>query len=85
MGFGSAEYVHTFVEAKKMAFEDRAKFYADPDLNKLPIKGLISNEYAAERNKLINPDRAATILPDGNPEHGNTIYLTTADKDGNMV
>ena len=85
MGFGSAEYVHTFVEAKKLAFEDRAKFYADPDFNKLPIKGLISKEYATERNKLINPDRAAKILPSGNPEHGNTIYLTTADKDGNMV
>jgi len=85
MGFGSAEYVHTFVEAKKLAFEDRAKFYADPDFNKLPIKGLISKEYATERNKLINPDRAAKILPAGNPEHGNTIYLTTADKDGNMV
>jgi gamma-glutamyltranspeptidase/glutathione hydrolase len=85
MGFGSAEYVHTFVEAKKLAFEDRAKFYADPDFNKIPIKGLISKEYATERNKLINPDRAAKILPAGNPEHGNTIYLTTADKDGNMV
>ena len=85
MGFGSAEYVHTFVEAKKLAFEDRAKFYADPDFNKLPIKGLISKEYATERNKLINPDRTAKIFPAGNPEHGNTIYLTTADKVGNMV
>jgi gamma-glutamyltranspeptidase/glutathione hydrolase len=85
MGFGSAEYIHTFVEAKKLAFEDRAKFYADPDFNKLPIKGLISKEYANERNKLINPNRSAKIYPAGNPEHGNTIYLTTADKDGNMV
>lgn len=85
MGFGSTEYIHTFVEAKKLAFEDRAKFYADPEFNKLPIKGLISKEYARERNKLINPNRAAKIYPPGNPEHGNTIYLTTADKDGNMV
>ena len=85
MGFGSAEYIHTFIEAKKLAFEDRAKFYADPDFNKLPIEGLISKEYALERNKLINPDRAAKTYPAGNPEHGNTIYLTTADKDGNMV
>ena len=85
MGFGSAEYIHTFVEAKKLAFEDRAKFYADPDFNKLPIKGLISKTYANERNKLINPNRSAKIYPAGNPEHGNTIYLTTADKDGNMV
>lgn len=85
MGFGSAEYVHTFVEAKKLAFEDRAKFYADPEFNKLPVKGLISKEYAKERNKLINPNRAAKIYLAGNPEHGNTIYLTTADQDGNMV
>ena len=85
MGFGSAEYIHTFIETKKLAFEDRAKFYADPDFNKLPIEGLISKEYAKERNKLINPDRAAKTYPAGNPEHGNTIYLTTADKDGNMV
>jgi gamma-glutamyltranspeptidase/glutathione hydrolase len=85
MGFGSADYIHTFVEAKKLAFEDRAKFYADPEFNKLPIKGLISKEYARERNKLINPNRAAKVYPPGNPEHGNTIYLTTADKDGNMV
>lgn len=85
MGFGSAQYVHTFIEAKKLAFEDRAKFYADPAFNKLPVEGLISKEYANERNKLINPDRAAKTYPAGNPEHGNTIYLTTADKDGNMV
>ncbi len=85
MGFGSPDYIHTFVEAKKLAFEDRAKFYADPDFNQLPIKGLISKAYAAERNKLINPKRAAKTYPAGNPEHGNTIYLTTADKDGNMV
>lgn len=85
MGFGSAEYIHTFVEAKKLAFEDRAKFYADPEFNKIPVKGLISKEYAKERNKLINHDRAAKVYAAGNPEHGNTIYLTTSDKDGNMV
>ena len=85
MGFGSADYIHTFVEAKKLAFEDRAKFYADPAFNQLPVQGLISKEYAKERNKLINPNRAAKTFPAGNPEHGNTIYLTTADKDGNMV
>ena len=85
MGFGSAGYIHTFVEAKKLAFEDRAKFYADPDFNKLPVNGLISKEYARERNKLIDPKRSAKVYPAGNPEHGNTIYLTTADKDGNMV
>jgi gamma-glutamyltranspeptidase/glutathione hydrolase len=85
MGFGSEAYIHTFVEAKKLAFEDRAKFYADPQFNQLPVKGLISKEYATERNKLLNPDKAAKNYSAGNPEQGNTIYLTTADKDGNIV
>ena len=85
MGFGSAEYIHTFLETKKLAFEDRAKYYADPDFNKVPIQKLISKEYAKERMKLFNPTRAATSYPAGNLETGNTIYMTVADKDGNMV
>ena len=85
MGFGSAEYIHTFLETKKLAFEDRAKYYADPDFNKVPIQKLISKEYAKERMKLFNPARAATSYPAGNLETGNTIYMTVADKDGNMV
>ena len=87
MGFGSKEYIHHFVEAKKLAFEDRAKFYADPDFNNIPVKQLISKEYAAERRKLINPNRASQIVEPGNPnlEEGDTVYLTVADKDGNMV
>jgi len=85
MGFGSAEYIHLFLEAKKLAFEDRAKFYADPAFSKIPVKGLISEEYGKKRATLINPNRAATSFPPGEPEAGNTIYLTTADKDGNMV
>jgi gamma-glutamyltranspeptidase/glutathione hydrolase len=85
MGFGSAEYIHTFVETKKLAFEDRAKYYADPDFNKIPIEKLISKTYAQERLKLFDPARAAKSYPTGNLETGNTICLTTADKDGNMV
>ena len=87
LGFGSKEYIHLFVEAKKLAFEDRAKFYADPDFNKIPVKELISKEYAAERRKLINPDRASRKLPYGDPfgKEGDTIYLTVADDEGNMV
>lgn len=85
MGFDSPEYIHLFLEAKKLAFEDRAKFYADPAFSKIPVKGLISKEYAKKRAALINPNRAATSFPPGEPEAGNTIYLTTADKDGNMV
>ena len=85
MGFGSAEYIHHFIEAKKLAFEDRAKYYSDPAFNDIPVQELISKEYADKRRKLINPDRAARIVSAGNPENGNTIYLTVADKEGNMV
>lgn len=85
--FGSPEHIHLFVEAKKLAFEDRAKFYADMDFVKIPVKELISKEYANERRKLINPMRAAKTYDAGNPalKDGDTIYLTVADKEGNMV
>ncbi|SEB03013.1 gamma-glutamyltransferase [Alkalimonas amylolytica] len=86
MGFNSAESIHTMVEAKKLAFEDRAKFYADSDFSQQPIAGLISEAYGRERAKLIG-ERAAQRVDAGNPHlyEGDTIYLTTADKDGNMV
>ncbi|MCS7013078.1 MAG: gamma-glutamyltransferase [Chloroherpetonaceae bacterium] len=85
--FGSKEHIHLFVEAKKLAFEDRAKYYADPDFAKVPVAALISKEYANERRKLISMERAARRIEAGNPalKEGGTIYLTTADKDGNMV
>jgi gamma-glutamyltranspeptidase/glutathione hydrolase len=85
MGFGSPEYMHLFIEAKKLAFEDRAKFYSDPDFNELPVEKLISKSYGKERAKLINLNRAGRSYPAGEPDTDNTIYLTTADKDGNMV
>jgi gamma-glutamyltranspeptidase/glutathione hydrolase len=85
MGRGSAEWFHLFVEAKKLAFADRAKFYADPAFNKLPTAELISKAYAAERGKLLSMDHAATEVPPGNPrlEKGDTIYMTVVDKDRN--
>jgi gamma-glutamyltranspeptidase/glutathione hydrolase len=85
MGFGSPEYMHLFIEAKKLAYEDRAKYYSDMDFNNIPIEGLISKKYGKERAGLINPERAARAYPAGELEQGNTIYLTTADKEGNMV
>jgi gamma-glutamyltranspeptidase/glutathione hydrolase len=85
MGFGSAGYIHAFVEAKKLAYEDRAKYYSDPQFNELPIEKLIAKEYAAERRELIDPDRAADTYPAGELEQGNTIYMTVADAHGNMV
>ena len=85
MGLFSPEYIHLLVEAKKLAFEDRAKYYADMDFSPVPVAGLLSKEYAAERRLLINPDRAARRYDAGIPEPQNTIYLTVADQDGNMV
>lgn len=85
MGFGSAEYLHLFIEAKKLAFEDRARCYADPEFVIIPYTKLVSKEYARERAKLIDLNRAARSYEPGNLGTGNTIYLTVADKDGNMV
>lgn len=87
MGPTSADYWHLFVEAKKLAYEDRAKFYSDPDFNKLPIKELISKPYAAQRRKLIKMDEALTKVKPGDPKLGkaDTIYLTVVDKDRNCV
>ena len=86
MGFNSVDSLHTLIEAKKLAFEDRAKFYADTDFSSQPIDTLISLEYGKKRAQLIT-DKAAKTLQAGNPNllTGDTIYLTTADKDGNMV
>jgi len=84
--FGSTEHVHLFVEAKKLAFEDRAKFYADPAFAEAPIDWLLSKEYAAERRKLISMDKAMKAVEPGTHKlDGDTIYMTAADKDGNMV
>ncbi|PWU04182.1 MAG: gamma-glutamyltransferase [Bacteroidetes bacterium] len=83
-GYGSKEHVHLFTEAKKLAYEDMAKYYGEPNGQKIPVAQLISKEYAAERRKLINPNLAGVYEP-GPISPGHTIYLTVADKDGNMV
>ncbi len=86
-GFGSFEHVHLFTEAKKIAFEDRARWYADPEFAPAPVEALISDAYADQRRQLIDPQRAAKTVEAGNPalNDGDTIYLTTADADGMMV
>src|SRR3954449_11186206 len=106
----SPETLHAMIEAKKIAWADRAKFYADPDFVKIPLSGLLSKQYAAERRKLIDPNRAAKTAEAGNPQNGadapprhtgisargragsssliddgDTIYMCTADDEGNMV
>jgi gamma-glutamyltranspeptidase / glutathione hydrolase len=85
MGFGSADYIHVWTEAKKLAFEDRSKYYADPFFNKIPVAQLISKKYATERRKLIDMNKASKIYDPGIIEGPNTVYLTVADKAGNMV
>ena len=84
-GFGSAEHVHLLVEAKKLAFEDRAKYYADPAFARIPVKQLVSKKYATQRRKLIDPAKAAVRYDPGVLREGDTIYLTTADASGMMV
>ena len=85
LGLYSTEYIHLFIEAKKLAFADRAKFYADPRFAKLPIETLLSKDYATKRRQEINPKKAALVDASGLPQYGDTVYLTTADQDGNMV
>jgi len=86
LGFQSPASLHLQIEAKRLAFEDRARFYADPDFAKIPIDWLISKDYAAERAKLIHPDRILTpVVPGEAPSHGDTTYLCAADRDGTMV
>jgi gamma-glutamyltranspeptidase / glutathione hydrolase len=110
MGRNSPDTLHTMIETKKIVWADRAKFYADPAFAKIPLKNLLSKEYAAERRKLIDPNHAAKSVSPGSVEagvspanpaasqptrlppqarsvidEGDTIYLCTADDEGNMV
>ncbi len=87
MGAGSADTLTAMFEAKRLAYEDLAKWYADPAFVKVPMKGLLSDAYADERRTLIHLDHANPDLGAGDPKlhEGDTIYLTTADKDGMMV
>ena len=84
MGIDSAEYVHLFTEAKKLAFEDRAKYYADPIFSDIPTEILISKKYSDDRRSLINKNKSSSRY-DAGLETGDTIYLTVADQYGNMV
>lgn len=82
---GSAEYLHLFLEAKKLAFADRARYYADMDFAEVPVKELISKTYAATQAKRIDRNHAARDVPPGDPKlaHGDTVYITVVDKDRN--
>lgn len=86
MGVGSADLLHVMVEAKRLAFEDVAKFYADPAFSKIPLDWLLSDAYADQRRALIKMDRAMPETAPGQaPSSSDTTYFTVADKDGMMV
>jgi len=87
LGFGSADYLHLLIEAKKLAFEDRARHYVDPQFAEIPLQKLLSKEYAASRRALIDMKKSAREYPidNGAADHGDTIYMTVADSAGNMV
>ena len=86
MGFQTTASLHHQIEAKRLAFEDRARYFADPDFAKIPIDWLNSKDYAAERAKLIRPDRILSpVYPGQAPSHGDTTYFCTSDSDGMMV
>ncbi len=85
-GFQSALSIHLQAEAKRLAYEDRARFYADPKFSQVPVEWLVSKEYAAERAKLIRPDRILTpVYPGQAPSRGDTTYFSCADASGMMV
>jgi gamma-glutamyltranspeptidase/glutathione hydrolase len=85
LGLFSPEYIHLFTEAKKLAFADRAKYYADPLFEKIPVEELISKSYAKERIKLIDANHVAKTDEAGILKNGDTVYLTAADQYGNMI
>ena len=88
IAFGSPDHVHLFVEAKKLAFADRARWYADPAFQPAPVTKLISKAYANSRRQLISTDKVLREVQPGTPaelDEGDTIYLTTADASGMMV
>ena len=85
-GFQSPQSIHLQAEAKRLAYEDRARYYADPNFSRIPVEWLVSKDYAAERARLIRPDRInTTVRPGQAPSRGDTTYFTVADKDGMMV
>ena len=85
LGHNSPEYLHLLIEAKKLAFADRARYYADPAMADVPVTELISKEYAAQQRRRIDPNQAATDIPPGDPKlkNGDTVYLSVVDRDGN--
>jgi gamma-glutamyltranspeptidase/glutathione hydrolase len=85
LGHNSAEYLHRLIEAKKLAYADRDRYLADPEKARVPLSRLISKEYAAERRRLVDSERAATEVPPGLIDTTETVYLTVVDEKRNVV
>ncbi len=87
MGHNSAATLHLMIETKKIVFEDRARFYADPDFARIPLSELISTSYAAQRARLFDPQKVLRSIAPGHPglSDGDTVYLTVGDRQRNMV
>jgi len=85
MGPQSAQALHLMIEAEKLAYEDRGKYYSDPDFSKVPVASLISKEYAATRASLIDPEHANQHPVPGAPKQADTIYMTVVDGNFNAI
>src|SRR3954466_16235769 len=99
MGFNSADYIHTVIEAEKLALADRDEYYADPNFSKVPMQQLLSDQYTEMRRKLIDPKKASLELRPGDPYkmkptkpftitgpwHGGTTVMCVTDKFGNVI
>jgi gamma-glutamyltranspeptidase/glutathione hydrolase len=87
LGHNSAESLHIMIEAKKLAYADLMKYVGDPDFNKIPTHKLLSKEYAKDRAKLIDPNKSINCFNPGIIKNlaGDTVYLCSVDKKGNMV
>ena len=85
LGYGTAEYLHLLLEAKKLAFADRDRYVSDPAFVDVPVERLLSKAYAEEQRKRINPQKAAVSVAGGLEKEGDTMYLCAADGEGNVV
>jgi gamma-glutamyltranspeptidase/glutathione hydrolase len=85
LGYQTAEYIHLLLEAKKLAFADRDRYVSDPDFVDVPITRLLSKDYAEQQRARINRQKAAVSVAAGFEQDGDTMYLCTADEQGNVV
>ena len=85
LGYQTAEYIHLFLEAKKLAFADRDRYVSDPAFVQVPVEQLLSKTYAQEQRARIDPKKATPYFAPGLEKEGDTMYLCVADREGNLV